>query len=487
MALALVSRWRRFWARQRLPAPRQFRYERFGGIVQLRFPQALVFVDQDRARSLGYTAPPPGLWPDAAGGASSAENDPDSLNTQLSAPLEAHLQLTNRCSAGCRGCYTGATAEGGPHEWGLAEWQKALDELAAAGVFHVALGGGESAELPWLGELLRHARARGLVPNLTTSGLYDDAVLGRLCDWAGQGLFGQINVSLDGVGADYAAVRGFDGFARADRAIMALRAVHPNVGINCVLTRHSFAGLPALFAHARRRRLREVELLRFKPAGRGARRDTYDALRCTDAQHRELLPTALQLSRRHRVRVRVDCSFTPMLAHHQPPPELLRFLAVYGCAGGDLLIAARAGGQLAACSFAPPVNTAASELRAYFPAAAAFAPFRGWPAAQEPCRSCQYLALCRGGCRVVAAHVSGDARAPDPECPRVLAYRASQPAPNQPNPIDQIHNVQVQDSRGRAESAPASASTAAVTSSVPVREDAAPMTQRAKRHLKVLG
>ena len=506
MALALVSRWRRFWARQRLPAPRRFRYERFGGIVQLGFPQALVFVDRERARSLGYTAPPPGLWPAAGSeaGAAPARDEnaasgsplPGVPSAPLCAPLEAHLQLTNRCSAGCRGCYTGATAEGGPHEWGLAEWQKALDELAAAGVFHVALGGGESAELPWLGELLQHARARGLVPNLTTSGLYDDAVLARLCGWAEKGLFGQINVSLDGVGADYAAVRGFDGFARADRAIVALRAVHPSVGINCVLTRHSFAGLPALFAHARRRRLREVELLRFKPAGRGARRDTYDTLRCTDAQHRELLPTALQLSRRHRIRVRVDCSFTPMLAHHQPPPELLRFLAVYGCAGGDLLIAARAGGQLAACSFAPPVNTTTSELRSYFPSAAAFAPFRGWPAAQEPCRSCAYLELCRGGCRVVSAHVSGDARAPDPECPRVLAYRASQPAPKR---NDQSHNVQVPTGRGPPDSARAPVSRTEVFAAVPKngpesepenepkKEDLGPMTQRANRHLKVLG
>ncbi len=378
----------------------------------------------------------------------------------LSAPLEAHLQLTNRCSAGCRGCYTGATPEGGPHEWGLVEWQRALDELAAAGVFHVALGGGESAELPWLGELLHYARSRGLVPNLTTSGLYDDAVLDRVIGWAAQGLFGQINVSLDGIGDDYAAVRGFDGFARADRAIVALRAAYPNVGINCVVTRSSFAGLPTLFAYARRRRLREVELLRFKPAGRGARRDTYDTLRCTDHQHRTLLPTVLELSRRYRIRVRVDCSFTPMLAHHQPAPELLRFLAVYGCAGGDLLIAARTGGQLAACSFAAPVHATADQLRSYWPTAPAFAPFRSWPAAQEPCHSCRYLSLCRGGCRVVSAHVSGDARAPDPECPRVIDYRAAQPSrPPTPPPR-----------------APPS----------PLPGPPAP-TQQTKRHLKVLG
>lgn len=474
--LALVSRWQRFWARRRLPVPRRFRYERFGGIVQLRWPQALVFVDRDRARHLGHKAPPPGLWPDEADQTDQTDGPRPDLGAPLSAPLEAHLQLTNRCSAGCRGCYTGATPEGGPREWGLAEWQRALSELAAAGVFHVALGGGESAELPWLGELLRYARAQGLVPNLTTSGLYDDAVLDRLCGWAAEGLFGQINVSLDGIGADYAAVRGFDGFARADRALIALRAVQKNVGINCVVTRRSYPGLPALFAHARRRRLREVELLRFKPAGRGARRDTYDELRCTDAQHRALLPTLLELSRRHRLRVRVDCSFTPMLAHHQPPPELLRFLAVYGCAGGDLLIAARAGGQLSACSFAPSVQPSAAELRTYWPEPDAFAPFRSWPAAAEPCRSCQYLSLCRGGCRIVSAHVSGDARAPDPECPRVLDYRAALADP------DQVNN-------GLAKSAPPAVlgSSAAVSSTALAEGELDLMTQRAKRHLKVLG
>ena len=82
-----------------------------------------------------------------------------------------------------------------------------------------------------------------MVPNLTTSGLYGDAELERLCGWAP--LFGQINVSIDGVGEDYAAVRGFDGFARADRAVVALRKASKHVGINCVVTRDNFDGLGA--------------------------------------------------------------------------------------------------------------------------------------------------------------------------------------------------------------------------------------------------
>ena len=127
----------------------------------------------------------------------------------------------------------------------------------------------------------------------------------------------------------------------------------------------------------------------------------------------------------------MDCSYTPMVAHHQPGPRLMRWLAVFGCAGGDLLVGAKAHGKVSACSFAAPPagGPDAQGLGAYWEDPAAFAEFRNWRAAAEPCRSCQVLPLCRGGCRVVSAHVSGSLAAPDPECPRVIDWRAAHPEP----------------------------------------------------------
>lgn len=395
------------------PLPRRARLESFGAIVQLSRPRALVFVDRDYARSSKLVDQDPAMWSDpAADGALGAQT--------LSAPLEAHLQLTNRCGAGCKGCYTGATRRGDDDEWGLAEWKRAVDELARMGVFHLALGGGESAALPWLGEIARHARSRGLVPNLTTSGLEGLEGLLEISD-----LFGQINVSIDGLADTYAAVRGFDGFERADQALQRLRSRKREIGINVVITRHNFDQIDELFAYARRRRLNEIELLRFKPAGRG--RNTFSAMTCTDAQHRALLPTLLKATRRHRVRVRVDCSYTPMLTHHRPDRELLAGLAVYGCTGGDFLIGAKADGAVTACSFAdaPSERPRVDGLGQYWSQTDAFGPFRRWRDAAEPCRSCDYHDLCRGGCRVVSAHVLGDASLPDPECPRVVDYQGS--------------------------------------------------------------
>lgn len=416
----------------KLAPPRRIRLERFGAIVQLVAPRALVFVDRAFAReSLGVHA---SSW---------TGDEPALGDTVLSAPLEAHLQLTNRCAAGCTGCYTGASVEGAPNEYGLAEWTRAIDRLADAGVFHVALGGGESAVLPWLGELADHARRRGIIPNLTTSGLDGLDALVAIAD-----RFGQINVSLDGLGDTYAKVRGFDGFARADAAIRRLRAVKREIGINVVVTRHNFDELDGLFAYAAERRLSEIELLRFKPSGRGSR--AYNALRCTDTQHRTFLPTILAAAKRHAVRVKVDCSYTPMLAHHKPDRALLAELAVYGCTGGDFLVGAKPGGQLTACSFAAPppplrplargptvaadgtdLATLAGErpriesLAEYWTAPDAFGAFRTWRDAREPCASCDYHALCRGGCKVVSAHVTGSLANPDPECPRVIDAAAT--------------------------------------------------------------
>src|SRR4029077_12583985 len=104
---------------------RTFRYERFGGIAQLASPRSLVFVDRDRARHLGH---------DGAGAAWSGP-DPEggkALDAVLSAPLEAHLQLTNRCDAGCQGCYTGATPAGAAGEWGPGEWESGIRALRRA-------------------------------------------------------------------------------------------------------------------------------------------------------------------------------------------------------------------------------------------------------------------------------------------------------------------------------------------------------------------
>jgi len=211
------------------------------------------------------------------------------------------------------------------------------------GVFHVALGGGEALELDYLFAVAAHAVEVGIVPNLTTSGLGMTAALAERCR-----VFGQINVSVDGVGAAYQRARGFDGFRHAERALKLLRGVKEEVGINCVVSRSSFDGLRDVARLAKRLDLSELELLRFKPVGRGlAHLDEELTLQ----QAKEIYPLSMRLAARFRLRVKLDCSFAPMVFFHKPSQKAAAFFGVQGCVAGDVLAAVTPEGRFTGCSF----------------------------------------------------------------------------------------------------------------------------------------
>lgn len=382
-----------------------YRYEPFGGILQLTRPASLVWVDKDYMRSLGY--PPSPLW---------------DLETGLpSAPTEVHASLTRRCSAGCSGCYVdsylpGSRPELEEGELGLRGMKRVVDVLAEHRVFHLALGGGESLELPWLFELAEYARMKGIIPNLTTNGFPLDPEMARRCR-----VFGQINVSIDGLGEGYREARGVDGFERADRALTLLRRAGCRAGINTVVSRHNFDRLGELIRYARRKRAGQIEFLRFKPAGRGA--SHFAEVDLTPEQRADFFPLVTSLLRKTRIRLRLDCSLMPLVYAHEPDPKRLDRFAMLGCLGGEMLMGVGPDGAVSACSFAPAEDWEILEMKTWWRDERAFAPFRLWrERTPEPCSSCRYLELCQGGCHAVALAVRESMSYPDPGCPIVRRY-----------------------------------------------------------------
>ncbi|MBJ6724233.1 radical SAM/SPASM domain-containing protein [Geomesophilobacter sediminis] len=368
------------------------RFEAFGGVLALEDPPMLVHVDQEFMRSLGHAHSP--LWDRPQSGT-------------LSAPLEVHFSVTNACSQNCGHCYMDSgTPEAG--ELSAEEFRNGVDLLAEMGVFHLALGGGEALERPDFFELAAYVRRRGMVPNLTTNGSRITAEIAEKCR-----LFGQVNVSIDRVG-DH---RGES--AQRVLAVDLLRAAGVKVGVNCVVSRENFDHLEAMFGFAKERGLTDVEFLRLKPAGR-ARSDYYQR-RLTAAQHREFYPLIRDLSRRYQVAAKIDCSFVPMFCWHRPDKQLMEQFSVYGCEAGNVLLGVRSDGRFAGCSFLTGEESIL-DLPALWSRSAHLKALRGFPeSAPEPCRSCAYLDICKGGCRAVSGFVLGDFNAPDPECPFVVA------------------------------------------------------------------
>ncbi|MDI1443371.1 radical SAM protein [Polyangium sp. 6x1] len=383
------------------------RVEPFGAWVRLD-DGTLVAIGRGAAERLGLAGG--ALWQDAE-------------TTRRARPLEAHVAVTSRCGAGCKGCYLDARPDGESPPFEVITAR--LAALAEAGVFTVAFGGGEPLARPDLGELGRAARRLGLVPVLTTSGI---GMTGERAEELAS--FAQVNVSYDGEGAAYGEVRGWDGARVAERAMRLLAEAGVPFGINVVLTRKTFDALAETAQQAASLGARELQLLRYKPAGRAAD-VSYLATRLSPAQVDALGSTLEALFAATNLSIRVDCSLVPLLSNHVRDAAALARFGVLGCEAGRYLAAVRIDGALAPCSFAPAAGARAEDAWKGG-AGAAWATdttLEAWraPHDAEPCRSCPIRSVCRGGCRVVATHLGG-ALGPDPECPRVRAHHARERA-----------------------------------------------------------
>jgi radical SAM protein with 4Fe4S-binding SPASM domain len=379
------------------------RYESWGAWVKLETMPALVALDRAGVRALGLDGEE--RWTGEA---------------SASPPVEVHLAVTAKCAAGCEGCYLDARPDG--LEPPLATLLERLDALRDAGVFTVAFGGGEPTTRDDIGLLAEEAVRRGITPVLTTSGLGMTQEKARRLE-----AFAQINVSYDGEGADYEAVRGFDGARAAEAAIRLLAAEDLRVGVNVVLTSATFPRLAETVRRARSVGAREAQLLRYKPAGRAASID-YLARRLTPEQVASVGPTLRALSAEHAgdFSIRIDCAMVPFLSGDPEiagAPERLARLGVFGCEGAQALAAVKVDGSVSPCSFAASTTLVATDLASGMQGDAEVARWRAYPLAPpEPCASCSLRAVCKGGCKVVASFLRGEA-GPDPECPRVRAFR----------------------------------------------------------------
>ena len=373
------------------------RYESFGGIIALHNPPATIYVDQVYMRELGYPGSP--LW--------------NLGSDQLSAPVTAHFAITNRCPMGCKTCYNGSGKEV-PGELSTEELKRVLDELTKMEVFTVAFGGGEPLAHPDIFELARYTRKIGMTPTMTTNGYY----INYRTAWKAR-VFSHVHVSIDGVGDIYSAVRGVDGFPHARRAIKLLRQCGVSVGVNVVVCRANYDHLEELVQFVVSQDVDDIIFLRLKPGGR-ARKYYFDQ-RLTLVQRIGLFRLLEGFSNDYGIHSHVDCAMMPFIYYHEPEEDILQRYCGEGCVAGQEIIEINSRGYVRGCSFALSPACKVGDLQGQWNISEELRKYRDWEScAREPCASCRYLTLCRGGCRALAEVVTGDFSAPDPECPFVL-------------------------------------------------------------------
>lgn len=179
----------------------------------------------------------------------------------LDTPLLVWIELTRRCNLRCPHCYIDAgTAR--QDELSTHELMHLVGELADMGVWAVTFTGGEPTLHPDFVDLVKFARARGLLVGIATNGMFlSEALLDAL---PRDGVI--ISVSLDNLHFVHGSPAG--DFKVASRAILRSQRKGFLTNVMTNTNKESIEHLHTLISWARQNRV-SVRSVPFSPLGRG--------------------------------------------------------------------------------------------------------------------------------------------------------------------------------------------------------------------------
>lgn len=321
------------------------------------------------------------------------------------APESVHLQLNNVCNLRCPSCYVGLHAED-TGSLALERIYPLLDELAAMGVFQLALGGGEALLSPKFAPVTRYARQRGLVPNVTTNGwLITESLLDEVAD-----SLGELRMSLND------AVTVNQSLLEEKAALLRRRKIR--FGFNVIVTHRNVHRLRAWLEWACEQGAATINLIRPKPAPGNERWYAENALTRADTSYLTSLLGELE-PLFHQTALTVDCAFS-FLFHGQPAHEL-QARGVAGCAMGERFATIKWNGDVYPCSHLHGEefragNVVQESFRAIWERSAVFANLRrDLERVEGKCGSCQHNPFCKG-CRAVMQLQTGNWLGEDQDC-----------------------------------------------------------------------
>jgi mycofactocin radical SAM maturase len=319
----------------------------------------------------------------------------------LSAPVNVTWEVSYACNLSCTHCLSDSGPKR-PGELSTAECFQAIDQLAAAKVFQLNIGGGEPFLRSDFLDLMDYAHQKGIVTCISTNGtLIDDDTARRL---AKEMVY--IQVSLDGAtAASNDAIRGKGSFEKVISALECLRKRSIEVSVNTVLTRKSYPELDNLVVLAASYGAK-LRVSRFRPAGRG--KDAWNELNVTGEQ---MLAFSDWLGR--HLAVSTGDSFFSVSSEDR------RSLGLNMCGACKLTCCLSPRGEIFPCAFLQEPEFRAGKLPEdrfsdIWSDSPVFASFRRLEI--KSCESCHRFDMCHGGCPAIAYHMKNRLGVPDPEC-----------------------------------------------------------------------
>lgn len=167
-----------------------------------------------------------------------------SASQRASAPIVV-WNCTRQCNLRCLHCYASADSRRSPEEMSTAEGKAFMADLADFGVPVLLFSGGEPLLRDDVFELAAFAREQGVRPVLSTNGTL---ITKEVAEQLRQVVFGEVGISLDGIGERHDHFRGQKGaYEAALRGIRNCVAAGQRVSLRLTITRWNYKEIPAIF------------------------------------------------------------------------------------------------------------------------------------------------------------------------------------------------------------------------------------------------
>ncbi|MDD5109988.1 MAG: radical SAM protein [Patescibacteria group bacterium] len=311
--------------------------------------------------------------------------------TVLTAPTLVDLQITGQCNLACPHCYAQSSPAG--HHVPLADILLVLDRCMEAGVFEVALGGGEPTLHPQLEKILAAAARRHLVCNLATNGKAMDKRLAKLL----KRYCGAVALSIEFTGNDFEKRRGYP-WKKFLASAQLLQTAGVRLVFQITVSRINLATLHNTVATLAELKPYGVVFLTYKPVGRA---QSFDSP-LTDVPAPELLENfsaSFRLLEKRGIKIGYDCCMGNLLTGLPSAPTG----EIHGCSALRESVAVNCDLEVLPCSFAtqlPLGNLRASSLSEIWRSEPAenFRQRFARAIGQAPCAACRHRLTCLGGC-----------------------------------------------------------------------------------------
>ncbi|MCK5416373.1 radical SAM protein [Candidatus Parcubacteria bacterium] len=254
----------------------------------------------------------------------------------LNSPSIIDVNITRNCNLNCPHCYMNSKTNN--DHMSLDNYKIALREIEKAGVFQIALGGGEPTTHPDFIKILKLTKKTRVIPNLTTNGkdlsLKNIIAISTYCS--------AVAFSVEGINSDFEKIRNFP-FSSLIETVKKFKLLKTNIVFQIAVSKNNIQKIDKITNYLLRFKPYGILFLAYKPVGRGEYFDK--PLSKVDQNIVNKAIIKIKNNLKHKTKIGFDCCFAPALQ------KTINSKSLTGCTASRTSMAIMPDMTVMPCSF----------------------------------------------------------------------------------------------------------------------------------------